>query len=669
MLKRFTQLNPSVLLRAAAIAAAVAFVYAPVFHGQWLWDDDVEVTENLALRTWSGLWRIWYLPNSPDFFPLKTSLQWAQWHLWHDQVLGYHLTNVGLHLLGACLLWHLLGKLGVKFAWLGGLIFAVHPIAVESVAWISELKNVMSLPLLLIAAIFFLRERLFASLLFFVAAMLCKSSVVMFPVALLLYAWWKRGRVGWPEVRASLPFFAVSCSLGLVTLWFQAHRAIAGEVILTGGALPRVAAAGMTAMFYLWKCVLPVGMMPIYPRWQVTPPSLWQFWPWGVLIVGVLLWVKRGAGRVRLRAGGATARRALLLDSEAARVWVVGLGFFLINLVPVLGFVPMSFLRLSWVSDHFAYLPLVGLVGLAAAGLGWVRRPMAWALVFAVIAALMLESRSYAARFVDSETLWTYNLERNPAAPAANNNLGNALLRRGRISEAATQYEEALRLQPDFAEVHNNLANIDSQNGRAREALFHYYEALRLNPSYSQARNGLGNLLAQMGQTGPAIEQFKLALEESPWNVGAHNNYANTLMSLGQYAEAEAHLREALRIEPGFADAHSNLGNVFLHTGRMDQAVAAYRQALKLNPGFPEANNNLGNALVMKGRVQEGIACFERAIQLRPGYAEAHFNLGLVDAGLGRRDEAIAQYELALRYRPDFPRAREELDKLQAGVR
>ena len=683
----------STILRAAIIAGAVWFVYAPAFHGGWFWDDPAEIVVNASIRTRAGLLAIWTAPGTPDYYPLKQTLQWVQWHLWGQDVTGYHLTNVALHLFSCLLFWRILSRLGARQAWLGGLLFAIHPVAVESVAWISELKNVLSLPLMLMAFLAYLNwdegetrlpgasltqsgHRLpsapmrramevashlngsyTASLLLFLAAMLCKSSVVMFPFVLLLYAWWRRGRVGWRDALSIAPFLAVSLALGLVTMWFQAHRAIAGEVILASGLLSRLAVAGMAVAFYFWKALVPVGLMPIYPRWRADPPDVGQFWPWIVLAAALFcLW--------RLR------------DRAWARHAAFGLGFFLINLAPVLGFVPMSFLRLAWVSDHFAYVSLLGLAGLAAAGIDAVLGERegevsgfgtaARLAVLALVVALAAGARSYAGTFAGPKTLWTYNVGLNPGAWAAYNNLGNALFDEGRFQDAAAAYEAALRVHPDYPEAHNNVANILAESGRPEEAYAHYQAALRIKPDYGQALNGLANLLFQTGHTAEAVEKLESLVRIRPDFAEAQNNLGNILFQMGRYPEAEQRLREALRARPAYAQAHNNLGNVMVRTGRLESALAEYTEALGEDPGYPEALNNLGNAQMMAGRLPEAIATLREAIRVRPRYAEAHYNLSLVLAATGHLGEAIAEAREALEINPGFQPARAKLDQWSA---
>jgi hypothetical protein len=384
-----------VLGQAALLVAAWAFIFSPIWRGGWLWDDDTEVTSNLQLRTWAGLRDIWLAPTGADYFPLKSTVQWLLWQGWGNDPAGYHLASASLHLLAAFLFWRVLEKLGVRLAWLGGLLFVIHPLVIESVAWVSELKNTLSLPLVLLAYLAYLdydargrRGDYRRALLWFVAAMLCKTSVVMLPVVLLLFTWWKYGRLTRAGVRDSLPFFAVALILGLVTVWFQQERAIGEATLtLTSGDLPtRVARAGLAVWFYLEKCVLPVGLLPVYPPWRLEGLRAWLAWP-AVAALLAWLWTQRAGW----------GRHALL-----------GYGFFLLNLAPVLGLIPMSYLTIAPVADHFVYLSVLGILGLAAAGAGEIWRRLerggrVFAATGAVVVALLLagESRQYTAVFHD----------------------------------------------------------------------------------------------------------------------------------------------------------------------------------------------------------------------------------------------------------------------------
>jgi tetratricopeptide (TPR) repeat protein len=625
------------LLAALLILAAGLWVYWPALHGGWVWDDVEEVTQNAVLRDPAGLARIWTAPAGADYFPLKTTVQWVEWRCWGDAPAGYHAVSIALHLLSALLFWRLLRQLGLRFAWVGGLLFAVHPLAVESVAWAAELKNTLSLALLLPAMILYLefdqkgsgRECLnpapgfqhsrpdpfyWTSLLFFVLALLSKTSVAMFPAVILLHAWWRRDRIDRRDLRASAPFFAASLGLGLVTWSFQSQRALASWTIPWGGPASRVAVAGLNLAFYLWKSLWPAGLLPVYPQWRVAPPALVQYLPWAglALLVG-WLWSRR-----------ATWGRGVLF----------GLGFFVLNLLPVLGFVPMAYLHLAWAADHLAYLPLLGLVGLAVAGLGRCAfRPGMWALVAAAAAALAWQSRRQVPVFHDEATLWTRTLEGNPSAWLAHNNLGNLLVARGDADAGIRHFAAALRLYPDYAEAQYDWGLALALEGRLPEAVPHYEAALRLEPESAAIQTKLGN----------------------------------ALLNLGRPAEAAIHYREALRRTPGNAEAEGNLGVALAQLGALPEAIGHEEAALRLDPGYLPGRVNLGNALARAGRPGEAILQYEAALRLGATGADLHFNLATALLAAGRRAEAIEQYEAELRLRPGDDETRRQVEALRAG--
>ena len=600
-------------LQSALILLGGAFVYAPVIHGTALWDDSTQIMQNAALRDPAGWWKIWLAPAGLDYFPLSTFTHWVQWRLWAGRAAGYHLTNLGLHLLSAFLFWRLLGKLGVKRAWWGGRLFAIHPLAVESVAWMSELKNVLSLPCLLLATAAYVdfdrdrrRRSLLRSFAWFLAALLAKTSVVMLPACFLLHAWWRRGRLSRRDVLPTLPFFGLSLALGMTTLWFQDHRAIAPLGISAEAFVTRLGAAGLAVVFYFSKCVWPANLLPIYPVWVVGREA-WLAWG---AVVGLLGWL--------------VARR-----SAWSRHALLGLGWFLLHLAPVLGVVPMAYLRISRVADHLAYVPLLGVIGLVAAGWGhWAgvwsdpgrtrRLPLYAGRLAVIVACLLLagEGRRCAERFRSEEALWEYTLPRNPGAWLAHNNLGQIRLQEGRVPEAVSECEEAVRLKPAFAPAHSNL----------------------------------GLALAQAGRVPEAIAQDEAALRLDPALAGTQLNLARALMADGRLPEALDCYEAGLRLDPDNAEAHSDFGLALARAERLTEAVEEYRTALRLNPDLPEAHNNLGNALARSGQLEEAILEFKTALRLRPDNAGTHRNLGFALRALGREPEAEEQFEAARRF-------------------
>jgi len=517
--------NWIVLIQVALIVAAGFWIYGPVLHGGWLMDDVNYITRNPLLHDTDGLWKIWFEPGTfIEYYPLKASVEWIEWNLFGGDTFGYHLDNVILHVVNALLVWRLLAKFGLRLAWLGGLIFAIHPAMVESVAWISELKNVLSLLPFLLAISAWIdyderkRRRDYALALgLFLVAMLCKISMIAFPVAILLYAWWKRGRVESGDLKASIPFFVISLTLGAVSIfvgnWFQQQYMVLDPVPM-GGFFSRLACAGLVLSQYLVNCLWPANLMPVYPRWHVDPPSLAQFLPLPIF-GGIFYWLwskRRGWGRHGL----------------------LGFGFFVLNLMPFLGFKTVSYMSYTWVMDHLLYLPILGLIGLAVAGLERIRgqmpqfpRPFGIAVIGAAMILLAFRSHSYAEAFIDEETFSTCALEHNPGAWTARNDLACALQDSGRLNEAIDQFQQALRFKPDYADARYNLGNALLYATRYPEAIEQYEQVLKLQPAYPKAHNNLAIALERSGRIPEAIEQFNAELQIYPNDDVTRDNLAN----------------------------------------------------------------------------------------------------------------------------------------------
>jgi len=587
------------LLQVLIIVAAGGWAFSPALHGEWLWDDDFYITANPLLHDPARLLKTWFVPGSVvNYFPITATVQWIQWELWHNDTFGYHVTNVVLHLLGALLVWRLLSKFGLRLAWLGGLIFALHPTSVESVAWASELKNTLSLPPFLLAMCAWIdyeerRERkdYFLALGLFLVAMLCKTTMVAFPVVILLYAWWKRGRIGWSDLKTSAPFFVLSLVLGAINVvaldWLQQSQKVLPDLIPMGGFFSRLACSGLALVFYFGKAFLPVELLPIYPQWTVNPPALWQFLPW--LVMGgaaYWLWTKRqGWGR-----------HALL-----------GLGFFVLNLAPFTGFILNSFMRFAWVMDHFIYIGLIGLIGLVVAGLGQINerlsssfRPYGMAVVALVVALMAGETHWYSGMYVSRETLWTYAVQRNPGAYMAHNNLGDAFSRQGRVMEALQQFKAALALRPDDPDAEYNLGSTLCQLGQISEGIRHYRQALRINPNFTLAHNNLGNALVQMGRYPEAEEEYVQALRTDSHCADAHNNLGNIMTRQGLFADALEQYNQVLLVTPDFAEGHNSKGVVLAKMGRFFEAQKEFQEALKLDPEHANARSNLAKVLKLQ---------------------------------------------------------------------
>jgi len=522
-------------IQALVIVVAGFCVYWHALQGGWLLDDDVLITDNYTLRGLHGLLQIWSGVNTTDYWPLSSTLLWVGWQFLGNDPLGYHLCSLALHLCSGFLIWHLFSRLGLRWGWLGGLIFVIHPLAVESVAWISEIKNTLSLPLFLLACDAWLdagekKVSYLRPFFYYVAAMLAKTSTVMLPAVILLYSWWKGG-VTRQDLKRITPYFVVAIALSLVTIHYQNLK----NPIDTG-FITRLTAASAAVFFYLGKFFLPIDLSLIYPG-SVLGRSILQTLSLPILAsILVGLWTKRR-----------TWGRHVLL----------GFGFFLLNLVPVLGVVKMNWLVFSPVADHFVYLPMIGLIGLVVAGLEQLHKRFSFRSHFfgpvptsaAVAMGLALwQSHDYARLFNSNEMLLTYTLKHNPEAWLAHTNLGISLAQTGHVAEAIEQFEHALKINPHDDKTHYNLGTVLYQAGHVSEAIEQYEEALKINGRDAKYHNNLGIALAQTGHSSEAIAQFEQALKINPRDDNTHYNLGTVLQRIGRFPEAAEQFDQALKL-------------------------------------------------------------------------------------------------------------------------
>ncbi|MGQ0554186.1 MAG: tetratricopeptide repeat protein [Planctomycetota bacterium] len=546
--------------QAFLILLATLLAHLPVLRAGFVWDDDTFLTANDLIHAEDGLWRFWFSTAAPDYFPLTSSLLWLEWRLFGPEPAGYHLVNLALHGLNALLLWRVLRAMALPGAWLAALIFAVHPVNVETVAWITQLKNLLPMTCFLAALLAWLsfegngRPRAYlAALLFFLAGLLAKTSIVMLPVVLLGWVWWQRGGVRRADWLRLAPFFALSVALGLVTVWFQAERAIGTEVVRSDGLLDRLVTAGAAVWFYLGKALWPVDLSFVYSRWSPDAASAGAWLPLAGLVLSFLVLL-----RFRSRAW--------------ALAVLATLAYFIVMLLPVLGFLDIYFMRYSLVSDHWQYFALIGPVALGSAWFAqrWRQAPRPAVLAcFALVVVCALGTLSFqrAQVFHDAETLWTDTLRKNAGCWLAHNELGLQRQRAGELEGAMLHYESALRLQPDFPEARNNLGLALMAAGRTEEALWHYGEAIRLQPHSTKSLINRGNALQRLGRHRDSLQDFYEVLRLEPARAEIHNNVGVLLCAVGQPWQAVPHFEQALRLAPDHAKAGSNLQRVLQELG------------------------------------------------------------------------------------------------------
>ncbi len=647
----------------AGLLAATLLAYLPVWHGGMLWDDDAHLTR-ASLRSLGGLWRIWFdLGATQQYYPIAHSAFWVMYHLWDDATLGYHLVNIGLHACSAWLVYLILRRLEIPGALLAAAIFALHPVEVESVAWMTELKNTLSGVCYLGAALAYLRfdssrdrRAYVTALALFVLALLSKTVTATLPAALLVVFWWQRGTLRVREdVTPLVPFFGVGAALGLLTAWVERTQIGAQGAAFQFTLVERCLIAGRAFWFYLSKLVWPANLMFIYPRWHVTQQEAWQFlYPLAAIALALVLWAVRKKSRAPLAA----------------------MLFFAGTLFPALGFFNVYPFLYSFAADHFQYLAGLGPIVLFAAAIStvaarWPARSMTIvaAAGFIVCAPAAVLTWRQTHEYADAETLYRATLARNPSCWMAYINLGKLRQDEARahgddpalLEEARSMFVDAIKIEPGISQAHNNLGTLLMTMGRDEEALAEFREALKLKPSDPEVHQNLSLALQRLGRTEEAAAEAEASLKLSPDQAAAHLTLADALQSQGRLDEAIREYAAALQIAPDDAEARNNYGSALAKAGRLDEAAAQFQEGIRLNPLAYHALNNLGSVELQRNRPEDAAGHFRAAIAIQPNFAPAYRNLGTALDAMDRHDEAIEAFRNAIKYQPDSAQAHNDL--------
>ena len=544
--RAFSPLLPGTLLVLLVLAA-----YLPALHAGFIWDDDDYVTGNSMLRSLEGLRQIWFKFGAvPQYYPLVHTTFWLEYHTWGLHPLGYHLVNILGHGMAAFLFWRVLLRLEIPGAWLAAAVFAVHPVQVESVAWVSERKNVLSAIFYFAAALSYWRYTTaqetgsrdyqrwrfyIGALVLYVAALLSKTTTCSLPAALLLLCWWKQNRLKAADIAPLLPFFVVGAVLGLMTTWIERTHVGAQGAEWTFSFADRCLIAGRALWFYASKLLLPIQLTFVYPRWQIAANVWWQ-WLFPTAAVGLvagLWWLRRRFGKGPL----------------------VAVLLFAGTLAPALGFINFYPMRYSFVADHFQYLAAASLIALGAAGMA--RLPQIIRVLW--IAILGVLTWQQANVYQNLETLWRDTLAKNPGCFLAHQNLGLLLQNEGKLVEAEKHWQKACQLRPEDGDMYYNWATLLILEGRITEAISNYYQAVRLKPGQAEIRNNLAVALHSVNRVEEAIVQY----------------------------------HEAIRCQPDHATAHFNLGVALEEQQKRDEAIEHYQMALRIKPDLRSARNRL----------------------------------------------------------------------------
>jgi Flp pilus assembly protein TadD len=561
--------------------------------------------------------------------------------LWGDATLGYHLVNILLHAVAALMVALILRRWAIPGAYLAAAVFALHPVHVESVAWITELKNTLSAVFYLGAMLVYLRfdqQRkawaYFGGLGLFVLGLLSKTVTATLPAALLVIFWWQRGRLSWRrDVLPLMPYFVLGAAAGVFTTWVENTLVGANGAEFNLTVIDRSLIAGRAIWFYLGKLLWPADLLFIYPRWHVSQAVWWQYlFSLAALAALAALWGLRRRWRAPL----------------------AGMLFFVGTLFPVLGFFNVFPFIYSFVADHFQYLASLGIISLVSAGAALLLdrwrlwgRPAGYALCLMLLVTLSVLTLRQSRMYTDIETLYQTTIDGNPTCWMAHTNLGSILVRRGQFDEAIAHWQKALEINSNDTQAHNNLGLILVGRGRLDEAIAHYQMALNIEPGDPKFQRNIGVALIARGRPAEAAIHLRKALESTPNDARLYDYLGLALAASGHIDEAMVHYRKALEIKPDDAAVHSNLGVALAASGQPSEGIAHYRKALKIKPDSAQIQNNLAwllatypEASIRNGA--EAVELAQRAVQHTDGRQPEILNtLAAAYAEMGRFSEAV----------------------------
>jgi protein O-mannosyl-transferase len=639
------------IVAAAALLGMALLAYGPVWTAGFIWDDDHYVTLNKTLHSLAGLTSIWFDRHAnPQYYPLVHTTFWVEYHLWGLQPLGYHLVNVLLHAGNVVLLWILLRRLAVPGAFWAAALFAVHPVEVESVAWVTERKNVLSTFFYFGSFLAFVkfwppeqsqprpegRWRWYAlALVLFAAALFSKTVACSLPAAFLLVRWWKLGRLSRRDWLITAPLFALGMALAMNTAELEKEHVGAKGADWAFSFLDRILIAGRALWFYAGKLLWPEPLVLFYPRWKIDAAQWWQYlYPAAALGALIALWaMRRRWGRGPL----------------------VAVLFFAGTLFPALGFFNVYPMRYAFVADHFQYLASIGLLALAAAGSARLasefvvdgRAATAGGVV--VLLIFIHLSREQTRDFQDLSTLWNNTIAKNPECWIAYNNRADMYPKPGTPADwraAAADYSRAIELKNDYREALGNRGNMYLRLGEYEQALLDLNRALALRPDYADDLKLRANCYHQLGRFREAIADYDRAIAQFPNKPEYLNDRGLSHLRLRDWDHAFADFNRAIEIDPTLAGAFYNRG--LAHDMRFqidpgygaDRALADFDQAFKLDPEYWEALLNRGALFLRLEQNDRALRDFNRALKINPKAAAAYNNRALANLRLGHLQEA-----------------------------
>lgn len=639
------------LIHIAFIALLAGVFYSPSLRNDFIWDDDAYVYNNFTIQRPDGLKEIWFSYEMPQYYPIVFTSFWVEHKLWGLNPYGYHAVNLAIHIANAILIYMILLNLYPSLALAAGLLFALHPVQVETVAWVTERKNLLGCLFYLLAIFFYVkffetgrRKHYVSSFVAFVLALLSKSITVSFVVVPLFIKWWRGQKIARADIVALWPFFLVGLACAVNTIFLEMYRVGAkGEAWVLSFA-EHLILPGQIILFYITKILFPQELIFFYPRWELDAQQFWQWLPLvTVIMVGAVLYGQRKRiGR------GAFANYC----------------YFICAIFPALGIFNVYPMIFSYVADHFQYIASINLI-LLMAGAGallfdrlllygnW--RPDAKtraAILYSVLSVVALfyglKVMEHSKSFANLESQWQDVIKKNDRSSIAHNNLGVVYRDQGRMDEAFGEFTKAIEIDPDNIEAHNNLGLYYYFIDRPDQALFEFNKALEINKDYASTYNNIGLIYLNSDQEDKAYNYFTTAVELNPKLMEGHYNLAECYLLNNQYDQAINELLITIGLSPKYHDAMQSLAQIYEKIGQTDNAIHWYQQAIAVNGNFPPYHNSLGIIFAQRGAMREAIAEFQLALHGDPDFVAALVNSGNAFLLIGDEDRAISCFRRAL---------------------
>ena len=639
----------------AIILLLTAGLYVVSIQGGFIWDDVSYIINNHLITAPGGLSKIWFSKESPDYWPFSYTVIWLEWRLWEHTPFAFHIVNIVLHLICTTLVYKILLRLNLKWAWLAALIFAIHPVNVETVSWIFQIKTLLACLFGFLATLYFIksqetkqRTNYLVALCSFVIGLLSKSTIVTLPAFLLILdciALPSKFRV----IRRILPFLTISAIIGGISLWFNLNNSMGGQHLNDATLLEKVTNAGQAYWFYIFKALAPVTTVFVYPK------------PFANANIPMLVFLAFTAIAI-----------PVFLLVRPHKLFTPTIAYFSITILPVLGFIDIYFMKFSPVADHWQYFSIIGIIVLVSEGFRLLYqqadRRLAIVVILIYLTALLTLNIHSQSRFADEKTMWLRTIKQNPNAWFCYNNLGNIYYNAKNKDSAGFYYKKAVELAPHIAEVNYNLGTLLFQQQQYNVALPFLKAALDLEPGNITNAYWYGRSLIETNASESAVPLLRKTLTEDPENAAAEFYLGRALIAVGQYNEGYRYIVVAARHDSSFAlfpHYYSLAGSALLALKKHSDAIRIYKQGLKLFPNVAMFENNLGVAYAALDSFEQATQHYQNAIQQDSTLAEPHASLAMVLAAQGNKTGAIVECKIAMKKNKAFPAAMALLKTLQ----